>query len=120
MSSASMLAGGRLIINSHVWGLPGTLSPRSSDGGVSSCRSSIGRVGTRWVRPREVGPPSPMQTEGGGGGRAPSTPPSGIGMPGGPLRSRGGDIDPSRTVALAERVETTMMKYLAMRKRGCP
>ena len=51
-SSASMLAGRRLFICSHVWGLPGTLSPRLSEGGVSSRRSSIRRVGTRWVRPR--------------------------------------------------------------------
>ena len=60
------------------------------------------------------------KTGGKGGGRAPSTPPSSIGMPGGPLGSRGGDVDPSRTVALAERVETTMAMYLAMGKRVCP
>ena len=61
-----------------------------------------------------------MQTGGEGGGRAPSTPPSGNGMLGGPLGSRGGDVDPSRTVALAEHVETTMAKYLVVGKRGCP
>ena len=51
-SSASRLAGRRLSICSHLWGLPGALLPRSSEGGVSSCRSSIGRVWTRWVWPR--------------------------------------------------------------------
>ena len=55
---------------------------------------------------------------GGGGGQTPSTLPSGIGMHGGPLGSMGGDIDPSRTVALAERVVATMVVYLAIRKRG--
>ena len=61
-----------------------------------------------------------MRTGGGGGRRVPSILPSGIGMPGGPLGSRGGDVDPSRTVALAERVETTMAMYPATRKRGYP
>ena len=55
---------------------------------------------------------------GGGGGRTPFAPPSGIGMPGEPLGSLGGDVDPSRTVALAKRVAATMAMYLAMGKRG--
>ena len=39
-------------------------------------------------------------------------------MPGGPLGSLGGDIEPSRIVALVERVTATMLVYLARRKRG--
>ena len=51
----------------------------------------------------EVGSPCPRWIKGGGGGKTPSTSSSCIEMPWGPLGSLGGDIDPSRIVALAER-----------------
>ena len=68
----------------------------------------------------EVGSPSLRRIRGGGEGRAPSTPPSSIEMPREPLGSLGGDIDPSRIVAVAKRVAATMVVYLARRKRGYP
>ena len=48
----------------------------------------------------EVRSPCPRWIGGARGGPTPSTPSSGIEMPWGPVGSLGGDIDPSRTVAL--------------------
>ena len=69
---------------------------------------------------REDGSPSPRRIGVRGGGRTPSTPPSGIKMHGEPLGSHGGDVEPSRIGALAECVATTMDVYLARRKKGYP